>query len=182
MLSAPTTLRAGDSVVWTESLPATPANDGWTLKFKFLWPTGDAFPVAATSAGADFSISLTAAQTAAWAAGSATRVAWVEKGSERITLDQSQVTILPDLGAATTFDGRSQASKGLADAKAALAAYVGAGKAHVAEYDIAGRRMKFRTSKEITDLIDHYEAEVAKERSLQALLQGGTPGRVYTRF
>lgn len=182
MLSAPTTLRAGDSASWVESLPATPATAGWTLKFKFLWASGTAETVTATPSGADYGISLTAAQTADWPAGAATRVAWVEKGAERLTLEQAQVTILPDLGAAANFDGRSQAVKGLADARAALAAYVAAGQLHVAEYDIAGRRMKFRTSKEITDLIDHYEGEVARERAALALLQGQVPGRVHVRF
>ena len=97
-------------------------------------------------------------------------------------LGQAQVTILPDLNAAATFDGRSQAVKGLADARAALAAYMANGQMHVAEYDIAGRTMKFRTSKEITDLIAHYEIAVAGERAAAAIQQGVSPGRVVTRF
>jgi hypothetical protein len=181
-MTAPTTFRAGDSVAWTEDLPAYPASAGWVLKYRMLWPTGAAVPIATSAVGDAHAVSLTAANTAAWAAGSATLVSWVEKGVERVTFDQASVAILPNLAAAETFDSRSQAVKGLADAKAALAAYVAGGKVHVAEYDIAGRRMKFRTSKEISDLIDHYEREVAGERALAALLQGGSPGRVYLRM
>lgn len=182
MLAAPTTFRAGDSVSWTESLPAYPANAGWVLKIRFLWPTGTAIQITASASGADHAVSLTAAQTASWAAGTATRVAFVEKGAERITLDQSAVTVLPDLGAATTFDGRSQAVKALADAKAALAAYVATGRVHVAEYTIGDRSMKFRSAQEIHDLIAHYEREVASERAMAAVLQGQSPGRVRVRF
>ena len=182
MLIAPTTLRAGDSAAWIESLPATPASDGWTLRLRFLWAAGAAVTVTAVPSGSDYSLTLSATQTSSWQAGSATRIAWVERGSERITIDQSLVTILPDLSAATTFDGRSQAQKGLADARAAMAAYVANGQIHVAEYDIAGRRMKFRAAAEIAELISWYEREVSRERAAAAVLQGQTPGRVHVRF
>lgn len=181
-MTAPTTFRAGDSVTWTEDLPAYPASSGWVLKYKLLFAAGTASAFTATASGDAHAVSLAGTTTAGWAAGAATLVSWVEKGAERITLAQQAVTIQPDLAVASTFDGRSQAVKGLADAKAALAAYVAGGKAHVAEYDIAGRRMKFRSSKEITDLIDFYEREAAGERALAAVLQGGSPGRVYARF
>ena len=42
--------------------------------------------------------------------------------------------------------------------------------------------MKFRDANDITDLIAHYEREVAAERALSAIQQGGSPGRVYVRF
>ena len=70
----------------------------------------------------------------------------------------------------------------LANARAALASYMAKGQLHVAEYDVGGRKMKFRAASEITDLIAYYEREVAKERALQAMLAGGSPGRVVTRM
>lgn len=181
-MTAPTSFRAGDSVSWTEDLPAYPASGGWALKYRLLWAAGAAVTINASASGDAHAVDLTATATASWAAGAATLVSWVEKATERVTLDQQAVTILPDLTSAATFDGRSAAVKGLADAKAALADYVAGGKLHVAEYDIAGRRMKFRTAQEITDLIAHYEREVASERALAALLSGGAPGRVNVRF
>lgn len=185
-MNEPTTFRAGDSAAWTTSLPAYPSADGWALKYRLLWQTGAAVDISATASGTDYSVSLTAANTAAWAAGSATLVSRMERGSgaslERITLGQLAVTILPDLAVAATYDNRSQAVKALAAARAALAAYMDKGQAHVAEYDIAGRRMKFRSTTEITDLIHYYEREVAREQAATAILQGGTPGRVVTRF
>lgn len=182
-MSEPTTLRAGDSATWTrEDLSDTPASDGWALKYRLLWPTGAAVDLTATATGDSYSVSLTADATRDWPAGSATLVAYVERAGERITLGQQPLTVLPDLTAAATFDGRSQARIALDHARAALSAYLAAGKAHVAEYEIAGRRMKFRGSREILDLIQHYEREVAKENAATALLTGGSPGRVLTRF
>lgn len=181
-MNSPDTFRAGDSVSWTESLAEYPASAGWALKFRLLWQGGVAVPITAVASGDDFAISLTAADTASWDAGSATLVSWVEKGTERVTLGERDVTILPNLAIASTFDGRSRAVKGLADARAALDAYMANGQMHVSEYDIAGRRMKFRSSEEITDLISYYEREVAKENAANAILQGQTPGRVCVRF
>lgn len=181
-MNEPESFRAGDSVSWTESLPAYPVADGWALKYRLLWPTGTAINIPATGSGTDYSVNLTPADTAGWVAGSATLISWVEKTSQRVLLEQQAVTILPDLAIANTYDGRSQAVKGLADARAALAAYMAKGQAHVAEYDIAGRRMKFRASMEITDLISYYEREVAKERAAQAAMNGVSAGRVCVRF
>lgn len=181
-MTVPSTIRAGDSVQWTESYPAYPSGEGWALKHRLLWPTGTAVTINTTASGSDYTADLTSANTAGWAAGSATIVTWVEKTGSRETLRQQPITILPDLTTATTYDGRSQAVKALADARAALAAYMANGQMHVAEYDIGDKRMKFRSSQEIVDLINHYEREVATERALQAVLEGGCPGRVQVRF
>ena len=181
-MNAPDSFRAGDSVSWIESLPAYPVADGWALKFRLLWQTGTAVNIATTGSGTDYTVTLAPSDTASWAAGSATLISWVEKTGKRILLEQESVTVLPDLAIAATYDGRSQAVKGLADARVALAAYMTKGQAHVAEYDIAGRRMKFRAATEIEDLISYYEREVAKERALKASLDGISAGRVCVKF
>jgi hypothetical protein len=184
-MEEPTTLRAGDSVSWTKSLPAYPSADGWSLHYRLLWPTGTAVEITASASGVDYTVSLTAANTASWAAGAASLVSYVKKGSgaseERATLERLDVTILPDLTTAATFDGRTDNQKALADARAALKAYMASGKAHVSEYDIAGRKMKFRAAGEIIDLINYYEREVARERIATAIANGGAPGRVMYR-
>lgn len=181
-MNAPTTFRAGDSASWQESLPAYPANSGWALKFRLLWPSGAAIAFDATASGADYTVSRSAADTASWPAGSATLVAYVDKGAERITISSVSVTILPNLVTATNHDSRSVAVRSLAAALAAREAYLASGKAHVAEYDIAGRVMKFRSAQDLNDLIEQLQREVARERATLAILQGGAPGRVMTRF
>lgn len=182
----PTEIRAGDSVAWTRELAEYSTADGWALKYRLLYASGAAVDVVSTGAGTLHSVNLTAADTAAYAAGSATLVAYVEKGSggtlQRSTLESTPVTILPNLITAANHDGRSENQIALANARAALASYMAKGQAHVAEYDIAGRRMKFRDSGQITELIRYYEHEVFRETALQAAVNGVAAGRVQVRF
>lgn len=182
----PTAIRAGDSVSWTRELPEYSAAAGWALKYRLLYAAGAAVDISSSAIGALHTVALTSAITAAWAAGAATLVAFVEKGAgaslERVTLESTPVTILPNLTAAATHDGRSANQIALVNARAALAGYMSKGQAHVAEYEIAGRRMKFRAAVEITDLIQYYEREVSKENAAAAILQGVAPGRIQVRF
>jgi len=182
----PSTLRAGDSVTWSRDLPEYSAAGGWALKYRLLYPSGTAKDIASTGSGSVHTVSLGSAVTATYVAGNATLVAYVERGTapniERATLESSPVTILADLTTAANYDSRSQAAKALADAKTALAGYSASGKVHVAEYDIAGRAIKFRSADEIKGLIEYYEAEVGRERAAMALLEGGSPGRVVSRM
>lgn len=182
-MNEPTVIRAGDSVAWTESLPEYPASAGWVLNYRLLWPAGTAVDIATTAAGDDHAVSLAATDTDGWQAGSATLVKWVEKTPQRITLGQQPLTVLPDLTVAATFDGRTSNQKSLAAAKTALESYLTGGQAVVAEYDIAGRKMRFRDTDQILQLIAHYEREVNREAAALAILNGGSPpGRIYTRF
>lgn len=181
-MNEPTTFRAGDSASWSESLPDYPASAGWLLKYRLIWPTGTGVNLTATPAGNDFAVSLVSSDTTGWTAGKATLVSWVEKGTDRVTLEQKAVTILPDMTQAITHDGRSANKQALDAAEAALAEYLKGGKATVAEYEVAGRRMKFRDADQIIALINHYKPLVARENAALALLQGGgMPGRVYYR-
>ncbi|MDZ7595866.1 MAG: hypothetical protein U0932_14555 [Thiobacillus sp.] len=163
----PTEIRAGDSVAWERALEDYSAADGWALKYRLLWATGTAVAITSTGSGTLHSVSLSAADTAPFAAGTATLVAYVEKGSgaalERKTLESNVIKVLPNLTTAPTHDGRSDNRIALEAARAALKSYMEKGQLHVAEYSIAGRVMKFRTPDEITTLIRYYEAEVAKE-------------------
>jgi hypothetical protein len=56
------------------------------------------------------------------------------------------------------------------------------GRAHVEEYEIAGRRMKFRSADELRGLVEFYQREVATERARALALSGVAPGRILTRF
>lgn len=185
-MSAPTQIRAGDSAAWTETLPDHPPAAGWALHYRLLWSAATAVDIDAVAGADNYVVTLTPTDTAAWTAGVSTLVWWVERGAdetlERAFLGQHAVTILPNLTTAATYDARSTNARALADAKAALAKHVASGRMHVGEYNIAGRAMKFRTADEITALIEYYERECAKERAAFAILQGGSPGRVLTRF
>lgn len=180
-MNAPTTFRAGDSASWSESLPDYLPADGWALNFRLLWAAGGA-DIPSTPSGDEHAVSLSATATASWPAGPATLVSQAVKGAEKITLGSQSVTILPDLMAAVSHDGRSRNQRALDAAEAALLAYAEGGKAHVAEYEIDGNRMRFRDTQQILDLINHFKRLVAKENAALALVQGGgAPGRVYYR-
>lgn len=181
-MSEPTTLRAGDSVDWTVDQPEYSASDGWALKYRLLFASGAALDIATTGVGNTYSAALTAAATAAFTVGQATLVKWVEKGTQRITLSQSPVTILQNLAAAATLDGRSANVIALANARAALQAATTDKNFTVVSATIEGRAVTFRSVKEITDLIHFYEREVNRENAANAVLFGASPGRVLTRM
>lgn len=181
-MNSPTTFRAGDSASWSESLSAYPASAGWVLKYRLLWPTAQGVDIPSAPDGDDHAVTLAAADTKDWKEGRATLVSWVEKGTESITLGQQPVQVLPNLRQQVNHDGRSANRRALDAAEAALLKYLEGGQAMVEEYEIAGRRMKFRNTQEIRDLIAHYKRAVAKENAALALLQGGgMPGRVHYR-
>lgn len=181
-MSEPNTLRAGDSATWSCDLPDYPPAAGWSLKHRVLWRSGAPADFGAVANGAGWSVTLTGEATAPWAPGPATLVRWVERGTEKVTLGSSPITILPDLTTAQAFDPRTDAERALADAKAALTAYTANHGVHVAEYTIAGRTMKFRAASEITELIDRLERDVAFERARAAAMSGVAAGRVVTRM
>lgn len=182
----PTVIRAGDSVAWTRELPEYSAADGWTLKYRLLWPAGSPAVIASTGVGTRHSVALSAADTATYTAGTATLVAYVERQAGatlyRVTLESQTVTVLPNLAVSTAHDGRSANKIALDATYAALASYTAKGQSHVAEYDIAGRRMKFRDSADIIALIQFYERAVAKESAALAVMNGVAAGRVQVRF
>ncbi|MDP1925763.1 MAG: hypothetical protein Q8K57_13395 [Thiobacillus sp.] len=164
----PTTIRAGDSIVWERELDDYSVADGWALAYRLLYASGTAVAIASTGVGTTHTVTLTSADTDGFVAGDATLVGYVENGSgaslERKTVFSAVIEILADLTAAATHDGRTDNQIALEAARAALKTYMQNGQAHVAEYDIAGRSIKFRDADQITKLIRYYEAEVKREQ------------------
>lgn len=182
LTTEPTEVRAGDRSTWTRNLSAYPPADGWSLRYRILWTLPPHADITASTQGGLYLVDLTSAVTAAFRVGLAALVGWVERGAERVTLLQQPIRILADLTAATSLDGRSDNQKSLAAAKAALASFVAGGNAMVEEYEIAGRRMRFRSLKEVQDIVTHFEREVARDNAHAAMAQGVAPGRIFTRF
>jgi hypothetical protein len=183
-ITAPTSIRAGDSATWSTELPAYAATDGWVLKHRILWRTAGPAPVdiTTTGSGTTHTATLSSATTTAFTAGPASLVSWVERTGERITLEQQPLQIDPDLTTATASDVRSLNQKALDAARAALADYVASGQMKVASYTINGRDMQFRSTQDLQNLVQHYEREVFKEQALQAAINGVAAGRVITRM
>ena len=173
--SEPTTLRAGDTWKWTKSLPDYPAS-AWNLKYRFKSPTAG-FEITADETGDEYSVTVTAATSSGYAAGTYSWIAWVEGGtSEKYTVDTGVAVINPDyrIGTATTaLDDRSHARKTLA----AIEAWIESRDQGVARYAIAGREMQYIPITDLLKLRQTYKAEVAAEDAAAALANGLGGGR-----
>lgn len=171
----PGSLRVGDTWRWTRTLDDYPA-PSWVLKYRFKNAAGG-FEITASASGTDHSITVTAATTSGYTAGSYTWTAWVEGGtSEKYTVDSGSCELLADYrsGLATVaLDDRSHARKTLD----AIEAWIEGRDVAVAEYEIAGRRMKYIPTTELLKMRSRYQLEVQAEENAAKLARGEGVGR-----
>ncbi len=178
----PAAVTAGDTLTWQKSLPDYPASQGWALSYVLLNAAGK-ISISSSASGDDHLVNVSAAASAAYAPGSYAWTSFASKSGQRFTVGSGRITIAPDLASATTYDGRSNARKALEALESAYIDYLSNGQGHVAEYEIAGRRMKFRNAAEIWQQIEKLKREVAAE-DRAARLAAGLPARrrVLVRF
>lgn len=178
----PVAVTAGDTVAWLKTLSDYPANDGWSLSYVLINGTAK-ITINASASGSDHLVSASAATTAGWTAGDYDYQAYVTKASDRYTVASGRIAIGKSFSAQTTLDTRSSARHMLEALEACYLAYLESGQGHVAEYEIAGRRMKFRNAAEIWQQIEKLKREVAAE-DRAARIAAGLPARrrVMVRF
>lgn len=159
--SEPTRIRAGDTLSWTKSLSDYPA-DTWALHYR-IWNASSKYDITASADGADHLVSVTAATSATYVAGDYQWTSWVTSGAERYTISAGRITILPDIAAIASpgYDSRSTAKKTLDMLDAAMLAH--GANAWVQEYEIAGRRMRFKDVGEFMAFRSKLQYEVARE-------------------
>lgn len=179
----PSTIHAGDTLRFLRSLPDYPAGAGWVLKHRLAprSPAGTALVFDASPVGDDHQVNVPATVTAGWSADVYTLVAWVERGADVHTLDQTQLTVRPDprtVGGG--YDGRSMAQKALDDCRAAFATFSST-RGTQRRYKIGEREMEFNTAAEIIKQIQYWESEVNRE-DRKAGKRPATSGRIYTRL
>ena len=175
----PSSFRAGDLLAWTKALSDYPANAGWALVYTLINATAK-ITITASASGAEFSVSVPAATTAAYTAGDYQWMARVTKATEIYTVGQGTVTILPNLATATTFDVRSHAKTML---DAIEAAYEGKASSTQLEMEINGRRIRNFSPEEMIRWRSFYKAEVAKEAQAETFARTGiNPRRMGVRF
>ena len=184
MASIPTTepasITAGDSITWQRTLADYPA-DIWTLKYRLINATSK-IDITASASGANHLVSISTAISTAYLEGAYNWVCWVEKTGERITLANGSIIVKPDLAAAPYLDARSDAAIIVDQLMVAYKAYT-ASNGHVAEYEIAGRRMKYRSSAEILDQLNHWKSILATEKRAERIAAGlGGGNKVLVRF
>lgn len=172
----PASVRAGDTVTWSRSLDDYPAAAGWAITTTLV-KVGAKITIVSAADGDLHKSTVTAAITATWGAGS---YAWHErviKGAESYSVGSGQIDILPDYAGTSPggLDARSHAQRTLA----ALEAWIEARDIGVAEYEIAGRRLKTIPIPDLLKLRDRYRQEVRAQSGSNG---GGRSGRIYLRF
>ena len=99
-----------------------------------------------------------------------------------ITIGGGTMEVKPNIAAITTLDARTDAAVIVDQLMAAYKSYT-ASNGHVAEYEIAGRRMKFRGSAEILDQLNHWKAILASEKRAERIAAGlGGGNKFLVRF
>lgn len=175
-------ITAGDSLNFVTQLPDYPASDGWVLTYTLVPRSAGASRILLSSQaeGDDHRLQASSITTAGWVAGQYSWVASVARGSERYTLAQGAVEVLPDPASASVLDTRSQARVALDNINAYLA---NASNLTAAKYSIAGRSLDRHPMSELLRLKSHFQVEVAREDAA-ARVAAGLPDnrRVYVRF
>lgn len=166
--SEPAAVRAGDTATWEITLQDYPAGD-WTLHYTLI-NAAQKIEFSSAANGAAHRIEVPASTTADWEAGSYAWQCRAVNGAQVFTIRTGTMTVLPDFGAVATLDARSHAEKTLA----AIEAWIEGRSLAVAEYEIAGRKMKYIPITELLKLRDQYRREVRGQQ--------GKSGRVYVRF
>lgn len=165
----PAAIRAGDTINWLIDAPDFSAASGWQLQYTLINATGK-ITFASAAEGSQHRVSVAASTTATYAPGA---YGWlcraVHASAGSYTLREGSIEVLPNIAAATTLDTRTHAQKTLA----ALEAWIEGRNLAVAEYEIAGRRMKYIPMGELLKLRSQYRAEVFREsrRSGRVLLR-----------
>lgn len=169
LTAVPSQIRAGDSVVMLLSLADYPASEGWSLEFVLVNGSGK-ITFRSEADGDSHSVEVHAADSAEWSSGKYFFICSAVNGLLKNTASSGYIEILPDLSAVDTLDARSHAQKTLD----ALEAWIEGRNLAVAEYEIAGRKMKYIPIAELLKLRDAYRREVRG--------QTGKSGRIYVRF
>lgn len=172
----PLELRAGDTWQWRrEDLADYPAPT-WVLTYRFVNASG-AFEVVAAPDGSAHAVTVAASTTAGRTAGTYAWAAQVVNGSEKHTVDQGTLKVLPNLFAGTAAaaaDLRTHARKVL---EAIEAVIEGRATLDQQEYTIGGRSLKRTPIADLLKLRNFYKAELEGELAAERLANGLGIGR-----
>lgn len=153
----PKTVSAGTSVVYRRELPYRPA-DGWSYLLAISIP--GFVPATAEADGDAFAVTISAALTATWPAGTYTYSERVSNGTLVHEVGRGTITVEPEI-AAVSSDGRSHAQRALAAIEAALEGRLVDG---IQNYSIGGRAVSKIPLRELYELREKYRVQVFVER------------------
>lgn len=182
-IQIPAKITAGDTITWQRTLADYPASGGWVLKYCLINASGK-INITSTAAGDDHLVNVSAASSAGYAAGDYDWQEYVEKAatSERYTISTGRITISPNIASMPAgYDGRSTVRKTLDLINAAMLAH--GNNAWTQEYEIAGRRMKFRSVGEFLQFRSKLQQEVKAEERADRVARGESVGsKLLVRF
>jgi hypothetical protein len=161
----PTTITAGETLAWTQTVADYPAT-AWTLKYVFQAIGVANIAITATASGSSYAVNVTAAVSAVYTAGVYLWTSYVEQGTGstiiRHEIARGQTTIIASPLAAL---GSTHASQVLALIEAALVSRIPRG---LETTDIDGQQLSRIPILDLHRLRDKYRREVFMEK--QALL------------
>lgn len=174
----PLNFTAGDTVKWKKSLSDYKASAGWALKYS---ARGDAaFTVNASADGDDHLVTISATTSAGYTPGTYKWISWVEKDSERYTIEEGYFTVKPNLaiGNAVISDPLIQLEKDLA----AINAFIASNYKH-SNYAINGRSLTNYSIPDLFVLKDRLQRELNRLRDAEKIKHGlGTGKKILVRF
>lgn len=176
----PLKVRAGDTWSWRrDDLSDYPAPT-WALYYRLKNAAAN-ISIAAAANGTGHLVTVAAATTLTYTAGTYQWVAYVEFGTERHSVDEGTLLVLPAFANSNPLDARSTARKILADLMAAYESYA-SNRGLVKQYTIGNRSMTFNAPEEILTQINYWRAEVAREDMAERARNGiGTGNKLFVR-
>jgi len=168
---APTSFFASDTVKFTVSAPDYLPADGWVAKLNLTNSSGTHAFTGSDNGDGKHLLTISAAVSSAIAAGDYRLVVAVELAGERVTISTGSVTVRPDLTSAA--DGRSHVKRTLD----ALESWIESRNPGVAEYQIAGRVMKYIPIADLLALQSRYRQLWKQEQNGDRLASGQRPRR-----
>jgi hypothetical protein len=178
--NVPTIWNAGDTVKWDVSVPDYPASEGWALSYELKSKNAHISSISASASGEDYTVTISAATSAAYSAGEYRYAAYVTKGSERFTVDSGKIEVLKDFQDSGNFDDRSHAQIVLDAIEAVLESRATKGQE---SYTIAGRSLARTPIPDLLLLRDRYKTEVTQADRADRISRGlGSSARIRTRF
>lgn len=174
--SEPASLDAGNTAKWLKSLPEYPASAGWALTYELV-NAQVRIAFSASPSGDDHLVAVPASTTAGWVAGDYDWRASATRSGEVYTVGRGRITVAPSFGAAR--DARGHARRTLEAIEATLE---GRASSATAEYQIAGRSLKYIPVAELLVLRDRYRRDVQAEEDAAAGGSVGGRGRIMVRF
>ena len=184
----PTEITAGDYVQWKKEGSACVdpngdsclASDSWALTYALVNSAGQ-ITITADASGDDYLVTLSAATTAAYTAGTYHWQAYVTLSDERYTVDAGTITIKPNFAAQTSgYDNRGHVKTVLDALEATLAGRASKDQMNTV---IAGERIDKMTPAMLLRWRSLYMAEYEMERRAERIANGlGHDGNIYVRF